>query len=305
MNPFFNKEEKRIRAGWRMIGQYFLMVFIALIITSVLRLIISSSGSFMFVFSMTVGAALSTWAAARGLDKRTWLNFGIWVDKKWISECLTGFTVAAAAMGFIFAIEYAAGWLTVTGFGWQQTLNQPYIWTFLSYLLLMILVGFWEELVFRGYQMINLSEGLNLSFISRRQAAVLALILTSALFGLLHLRNPNADWLSTFNIAVAGFMLGFPFLITGRLSYSMGLHTGWNFFQGGVFGFAVSGLRNNTSLIQINQTGPPLFTGGVFGPEAGLLGLLGIIAIISFFVINFKIKGQSIAVHNRFGTYEG
>ncbi len=304
MNPFYNKAENRIRAGWRIAGQFFLALFIGLLLTSLFRFFAGSGSSLIFGISMTLAALFSSWAAANGLDKRAWSEYGVTVNKSWSKECFLGFTLAALAIVLIFLIEYLAGWLTVTGFGWQQNSNDNFLWSFTAYFLFMLFVGFYEELIFRGYQIINLSEGLNMPSISRKQAALLAVILTSLLFGVLHWQNPNADWLSTLNIAAAGFMLAFPFLVTGRLSYSIGLHIGWNFFQGGVFGFAVSGLINRDSLIQINQTGPQLLTGGVFGPEAGLLGLFGIIIIIIGLIFIFKIKEQSFVLHKRFGIYK-
>lgn len=303
LNPFFNNDENRARAGWRVLGQFFLALLIGLFLTALLRFVIASAGSLIFGISMTAGALFSTWAAARGLDKRRWSEYGAALDKSWFLECVFGFALAALAVTVIFIIEYLAGWLTVTGFGWQTGVSQYYVWAFISYFLFMIFIGFYEELIFRGYQITNLAEGLNLPSVSRNHAAGLAVILTSLLFGVLHWQNPNATWLSTLNIAIAGLMLAFPFLVTGRLSYSIGIHIGWNFFQGGIFGFPVSGLINRTSLLQTDQAGPVLVTGGVFGPEAGLLGMLGLILIAAGLILVFKIKEQSIALNERFGMY--
>ena len=70
-----------------------------------------------------------------------------------------------------------------------------------------------------------------------------------------------------------------PFLLTGELALSVGVHIAWNFFQGNVFGFPVSGLTMfRTTIFNTVQGGPELWIGGDFGPEAGLLGLIAIIA---------------------------
>ncbi len=304
MHPFFNREEDRIRSGWRLVGQFFLALFTGLFVTSLISLFFTSTGSLVFGISMAAGALFSTWTAAKGLDKRDWSDYGIYANKNWLKESCLGFILAGLAVTLIFLIEYTSGWLTVTGFGWQLSQNEPYLGAFISYFIFMILIGFYEELIFRGYQIVNLSEGLNISVNTRKQAAIGAVILTSLLFGLLHWRNPNANFLSTLNIAVAGLMLAFPFLVTGRLSYSIGLHVGWNFFQGGIFGFAVSGVVNHASLLQIKQTGPEFVTGGAFGPEAGLLGLTGIIFITAALIRIFKRKKQTIAISRCFGVYD-
>jgi hypothetical protein len=74
------------------------------------------------------------------------------------------------------------------------------------------------------------------------------------------------------------------YLLTGRLSTAIALHAVWNFFEGGVFGFPVSGDKEGSSLILIAQSGPAWMTGGDYGPEGGLIGvgasLAGIVLLV-------------------------
>src|SRR5918911_257413 len=119
-----------------------------------------------------------------------------------------------------------------------------------------------------------MAEGLNFPSLGPRGAVVAAWVISSSLFGLLHLANPNATVISTINIAFAGLLLGAGYVVTGRLAIPIGLHITWNFFQGNVFGFPVSGLEPvGATILSIEQGGPLLFTGGVFGPEADLLDI--------------------------------
>jgi membrane protease YdiL (CAAX protease family) len=243
--------------------------------------------------------------AARGLDKRSWSDFGLSFDSQSIRYGILGFALAGIAMGIIFFIEYISGLLTVTGFGWTQPSHHTFFTgSLLADLGFMIVVGFYEELVFRGYLIVNLSEGLNLSEVSRKKAVWGAVILSSLIFGSMHVFNPDVSLLSILIVALAGAMLAFPFIITGNLSLSIGLHIGWNFFEGGIFDFAVSGMPSRTSLLQIQQKGPLFITGGSFGPEAGLIGLIGLLFIVFSLWWYFKKYAHSSTIHTGLGDYQ-
>jgi hypothetical protein len=133
-------------------------------------------------------------------------------------------------------------------------------------------------LLARGYQLRNLAEGLNMSAIGPGRAIVASWLISSSLFGLLHVFNPNATWLSTLYLMLTGGFFGLGFVLTGRLGLPIGLHFAWNFVQGNVYGFPVSGnIFGGATVIAIEQGGPPLWTGGAFGPEAGLVGVAALL----------------------------
>jgi hypothetical protein len=141
------------------------------------------------------------------------------------------------------------------------------------YLGIFILVGWQEELLFRGYWLQNLSEGLGTGW---------GVLLSSWAFGLLHALNPNVSFMAVILLIGAGLFIASGYLRTNQLWLPIGLHIGWNFFEGPIFGFAVSGTGPFT-LIRQETTGSTLLTGGAFGPEAGLIMLpalaLGLILI--------------------------
>jgi hypothetical protein len=139
----------------------------------------------------------------------------------------------------------------------------------LSFLVFFTFVGWNEELLFRGYQLQTIASGTNLSW---------GVVLSSLIFGLAHLSNPNAGavWQVASGILLAGLFLSFAYVRTRDLWLAIGLHIGWNFFEGVVFGFPVSGLEIYR-LLRVTVAGPELWTGGAFGPEAGLVVLPGLV----------------------------
>lgn len=161
----------------------------------------------------------------------------------------------------------------------------------------------YEELLIRGYLMKNIAEWLNHPKISKRTALAATVIITSVLFGFLHLGNPNSSAISTINIILAGISLSLGILLNGELSLPIGLHISWNFFQGAVFGFPVSSVTTPSSLISFRQSGLKAITGGAFGPEAGLIGVAALITRSILTVFWFKKRKGEIKISGRFSQY--
>ncbi|MFC6726909.1 CPBP family intramembrane glutamic endopeptidase, partial [Halobium palmae] len=178
--------------------------------------------------------------------------------------------LGAGLMTVVFLVELAAGWVRVTGtFEGGAT---GFLVGFVGILVVFLFVGVYEELVARGYLLTNVAEGLA-GYVGVNGATAVAVLVSSALFGLAHFGNPNATLLSTFNVGLAGVMLALGYVLTDELAIPVGLHITWNFFQGVVYGFPVSGTGGFAKVLVVEQGGPTLLTGGSFGPEAGLLGV--------------------------------
>jgi membrane protease YdiL (CAAX protease family) len=132
-----------------------------------------------------------------------------------------------------------------------------------------------EELLFRGI-LFRIVEG--------RLGTWGALTLTSVLFGASHLFNPHATLWGAIAIAIeAGGMLGAAWAATRSLWLPIGLHFGWNYAEGAIFGTQVSGSNTPEGLLHSATSGPALVSGGEFGPEASIYAVLaGTIATIVF-----------------------
>jgi membrane protease YdiL (CAAX protease family) len=262
---FISPSETRLRAGWRILIQTIAMgVILACVLVPLVfypDFINTGAGLLLSQISELFAVTLSIFFARRLLDKRTFSSLGLKIDRVALIDISVGIGITFLMMGFVYLLELSMGWLTITGFAWTKDPVQIVISQTLFYLFAYILVGWNEELLSRGYHLQNLASGLNIKW---------AVILASAVFGFLHIGNPNATWTGIIGIFLAGVFLAYGYLRTHQLWLPIGLHIGWNFFEGVVFGFPVSGTTNYT-LIDIVVKGPKLWTGGSFGPEAGLV----------------------------------
>ena len=114
----------------------------------------------------------------------------------------------------------------------------------------------------------------------------MALIVTSVIFGLMHIGNPGADGESILAVTVAGFFLGAVLLATRSL-YAAGMaHFAWNWVMAGGLHIAVSGLPAKDPDYRTIETGPDWLTGGLWGPEGGFA------AVAVMFVAIFYLYGR-------------
>ena len=203
--------------------------------------------------------------------------------------------MATLVMSIIVFVQCLFGWLEFTGFGWNRSSERSYILLLGGYILTMAVVGFYEEVWFRGYQVKNLTEGF-FTGNNRNIAGTGAIAISSLFFGLLHMSNPNATLFGMFVIVLAGIMLALPFVITGQLGYSIGLHFAWNSVQGALYGLPVSGIYFRQSILQFEVVGPESWTGGRFGPEGGLIGIIGVLLLIVITVIRLRNQGYAITI---------
>ncbi len=102
----------------------------------------------------------------------------------------------------------------------------------------------------------------------------------------MHLSNPNVNYIAVINIILVGLFYGFYVIKTNDLWAVCGMHTAWNFAQGNLFGFEVSGIDVSVgSLIDLNLVGSDFVTGGIFGPEAGIVATF--ILLVSIGILLF------------------
>jgi membrane protease YdiL (CAAX protease family) len=282
---FFSTSEPRLRAGWRLLIQVILQICLMLIGAIVIFLpfidisgITNVSGLPYLIVSEGIefiSILISIYLVRRFLDKRSLISLGLQIDIRSLTDVFIGIGITFLMMGLIFFFELLQGWISISSFAWDGEPLQNVVSQVASFLFVFVLVAWNEELMSRGYHLQTIASGTNLFW---------GLIISSVVFGALHLANPGASWISALGIFFAGLFLGYAYLRTKRLWLSMGLHFGWNFFEGVIFGFPVSGL-NIYHLINLKVFGPARWTGGEFGPEAGLIVLpaLGLGSLLVYF----------------------
>jgi hypothetical protein len=284
---FLSPDEARLRAGWRLLLQTFLIGIINFILGGIISIlgIPELSGKWGLLFRQIeelIRYASSIYIARRWLDRRSFVSLGLRIDRQAFFDVLAGIGIVLVQMGFIYGAMSSLGWLTFEGFAWEFDALGAVLMNTLLFFAIFMLVGWNEELLSRGYHLQTIASGLNLFW---------AVVISSTFFGLLHLDNPNATWVSTAGIIFAGVYQSYAYIRTRQLWLPIGLHIGWNFFEGVVFGFPVSGL-DIYSLTRIQVTGPVMWTGGAFGPEAGLILLPSLVlgsVLIYWFTRNRKI----------------
>lgn len=261
---FMSSDQPRLRAGWRLLIHTILFFLIGTIVAILAASLGLDVGSLIFGNVLNfIATTASVYIARRWLDKMSFESLGLKLSQQTLVDVFVGIGITVVQMGLIFVAMFGLGWLRFEGFAWEFDPISTVITGVLTFFIGFIFVGWNEELLSRGYHLQTIASGINLFW---------GVIISSAVFALLHLANPGASWVSTAGIFFAGIFLAYGYIRTKQLWLSIGLHIGWNFCEGVVFGFPVSGL-DIYALTRIEVTGPEIWTGGPFGPEAGLIVL--------------------------------
>jgi len=220
-----------------------------------------------------IGMLGTAWLFRRFIDRKTFLSLGFDFSdykKDFGIGLLVGFLLIASG----FFILLLLGNLSIE----RINFNIPLLF---GYVFLFGIGSLNEEIMIRGYILGNFSESMN---------KYVALIVSSLLFGVMHLANANVTALSFLNIFLAGILLGIYYVHKGNLWLPISLHFSWNFFQGSVFGFEVSGVDVTGAIIQ-NIQGPDLITGGTFGFEGSVIATL--LMSIAIVLLHYKYQEET------------
>lgn len=276
----WNSTEQRFRAPVRL-GLTVLVLLAALLVIvlvgSFVEVFLGSTNAIvvalgqLVVLAGLIGALLG---ATRMIDKRTLDDFGLAFDGRFWRELGVGLCLGVLMVASIVLPGLALGLFSVDGTFVASEgglLGEIAVGPglVLGVVLIFAIAGF-EECFFRGYLIVNVAEGLAGRFDSTDSLRA-GILFSSLFFGFAHAVNPDASLVSTLNITLLGAFLAGCYVVTDSLAIPVGVHVGWNYTLGSVFGLPVSGLSIGPTMLAVSSDGPTLVTGGSFGPEGGLL----------------------------------
>lgn len=212
---------------------------------------------FYFVLSetlMLIGIFLSAWIVwhFRGVSL-TGLGRSLAIRKK---DLLSGISLAIVLYAVGFGVSLLAGAIEIAGVVFNPS-------SLLISFVFFLLVAITEEFALRGVVLERMLQGGVNKF--------WALFLSATLFSLVHIANPNFDFLSFINILLAGILLGSSYIYTRNLCFPIALHWFWNWIQGPVLGYEVSGNKFCDGLLTLYLPEANLINGGAFGFEGSIL----------------------------------
>ncbi len=184
-------------------------------------------------------------------------------------DLLAGIVFAIVFYAAGFALNLLLGGISLAGFSFSPL-------DLLLFLFFYLVVAVTEEVMFRGFVLGRmLDAGLN---------KFVALFFSSVLFSLGHLFNPDFAWIPFLNIWLAGMLLGASYIYTRNLCFPIALHWFWNWLQGPVLGFGVSGIHDDNTLFTLQLSDASLINGGTFGFEGSAICTILIVAGIALII---------------------
>ena len=210
-----------------------------------------------------VGVLLLLWIFMTFVDKEPFIKLGFSLKGK-VNDIILGMTLGLLLMAVGYTILILLGEIKFIEFNYNLK-------NIILLFILFIAVSIAEETYVRGYVLKNLLQSFN---------PIISLIISSAIFSLLHFFNPNVNYIALTELFIAGILLGISYVYTKNLWFPIALHLSWNFFQV-MFGFNVSGM-DTYSLIEFEIIENNNINGGDFGFEGSYLSILFSLIMIFF-----------------------
>jgi uncharacterized protein len=293
LKTIFINEERELRSGWRVV--VFLLVFAIAtqligglvflfgVLIPAFRNLLSSpynslntgwTGVLQFGLLNLVSllsVLIANGVCARWLERRSFASTGFQFHKGWLKDFALGFALGAITLTIAVGIAAASG---ATFFTLNTSDVTALAQSFFFFFIFFLGAAANEEALVRGFAFQALEHNLG---------ALVAISITSAIFGLLHLKNEDVTLFSTFNTILAGVWLGVAYLKTRSLWLATALHFSWNFVMALVFGLPVSGIKLFKNFAWLDGTSTNRWVSGAdYGPEGGAAVTLALLICTLF-----------------------
>ena len=234
------------------------------------ELIMQNKMMLLMMICQLMGTLFTVWIFQKFISKERFISIGLdFINYK--NDFYQGLAVGTGliSIGFFTLIILNLTSIDLTYFS---------IYDQIFYFFLFVVVSLNEEIAIRGYILHNLCQSFN---------KYIALIISSFVFMGMHLGNPNIDMLALMNLFLAGIFLGVYRIHKNNLWFPIGVHLMWNYLQGPIYGFEVSGNKIN-SLFEQKLQGHEVLTGGNFGYEGSII--LTVFLIISIYLMDKRFR---------------
>lgn len=292
----FKNKYGAVRSGWKialtLILMFALMNVVSIFVGIILGIVVSAKGDISEVYSIKnsplffsiaiilqnialIGSSMIMWKA---FEKNKFRLMGLANIKKGYKELVIGLLLGAITITIVGVILILIGEVKLV-----NSLSKPNIsYELFSGLIAFIAVGFGEEIFGRAYCM---------SVLKQTRNKYIILVVSAVIFAAMHLGNSGISLLALINLFLVGILFGYMFMKSGNVWMPIGFHITWNYFQGYVLGFQVSG-NNVMGMYQLDNIGNSFFNGGTFGPEGGII--VTVILIITFIIVGAYYKDKNI-----------
>ncbi|MCX7923980.1 MAG: CPBP family intramembrane metalloprotease [Clostridia bacterium] len=304
----FKNKNNKIRAGWRiaMVLVFFILLFIASTVIISIAFGIAAAADvhqrnggftdnlwsqmgklmenpyygYLLNIAQTLCMVLAVIIVLKIVDHRRMSDIGVNSISSGFKDLAYGMFLGAASMIAVFAVLLISGSISLINEFSTPNISVSIITGFLMF----IFVGFNEELFARAYC---------ISVLQSNGSRWIPAIISSVIFSLMHGMNPNLSVLGLINIFLVGLLFAYMFLKTNSLWLPVGYHITWNFFQGNVFGFSVSGMPLD-SIYSVKLNGNSILNGGAFGPEGGLMATL--VVVLGFVFVSMYTRKSFVGL---------
>jgi len=288
----FRNERNQVRSGWKIAAVTAAIVAIIIVISLIVGIVVNikllashdidlktlkltekgmrveNYMNMVLLFIQEVVMIITPIFAWKIIMRSPLSHMGLDSFKRHIKELIIGLSIGAVSISVVFFA------IVLSGNAKVESWIPHFSFDTIIYLFLFILVGFAEEIYGRGFIMSTLRQ---------TRSVPVIVIVSSIIFALLHSGNSGIGILPYINLTLVGLFFAYIYLKSGNIWMCIGYHITWNYFQGNVYGFPVSGMDTKgiiTTMYEKNN----IINGGQFGPEGGLL--VTVVILIGFLFVN-------------------